>query len=312
MALLRHFNGVRFERGVIHFAKTGADISPNAAFFKSALAIAKINLAVMKRRNTRGAKSGTLAFYPDMPGPWYTAYFAAHIAGLELTNDVRAADAIFIFDDKTRSRAAEALSPDLAARAINRQITDISKTTVAAHFKAVFGYDIAIDPLTYRGAAVQKSDDNGTHDGTIVMCPLTPKALASGCVYQKLIESTTSGQSEDLRFAYADGEIVTVFHKYKTLEKRFGTDYARVDVKAAHDVFSEGEIKDLCRFCEAMGLDFGAVDTMRDKHDGKLYVVDVNKTCMPVLCLPIRVQMQVLGAIANRLSRLTARHAGPT
>ncbi len=303
---------MRFERGVIHYGKTGVDIRWDKAFFKSALAIAKINLSLSGHRIMRRNKSGTLAFYPDMPGPWYTAYFAAHLAGLRLTSDARAADSVFIFDDKTRSHAAEQLPPEIVARAINRRITDISKTAVAAHFKTLFGYNIDIDPLSYCGPAVQKSDSNGTHDGRIVMCPLTPPEIIKGCVYQKLIDSTLGGQSEDLRFAYANKEIVTVFHKYKDLEKRFGTDYARVDVKAAEDVFSNDEIKKLCAFCEAMGLDFGAVDAMRDKTDGKIYVVDVNKTCMPVLCLPLRVQMRVLGKIASSLSRLTARRVGPT
>ena len=40
-----------------------------------------------------------------------------------------------------------------------------------------------------------------------------------------------------------------------------------------------------------MNLDFGAIDVMRDKNDERIYIVDVNKTCMPVLCLSLRQQI---------------------
>jgi len=180
----------------------------------------------------------------------------------------------------------QGLSSDLKGKAINDRIDDISKNHVAKTFKDIFGYDVEIDPLTYRGKAVQKSDINATHDGQVVDCPLTPEAIKLGSVYQKLIDSTFEGpRSEDLRMAYVGGEIPVVFRKYKLLEIRFGTDYDHVDVWSADKAFSKDEQAKLIVFCDAMGLDFGAIDVMRDKHDGRIYVVDVNKTCMPVLCL---------------------------
>lgn len=305
MTLLSHFKGVKLSPKGIHFSKTGVDIAWDIAFFKSAIGVVRMNIGVIYARlkNALSAQhNGTIAFYPDMPGPWYNARAVAHIAGLKITSDVNAADRIFIFDDKTHSQPVKGIDTSIA---INHQILDISKTHVGEVFERIFGYSISIDPLSYSGKAVQKSDANATHDGAVVECPLAADQVLEGCVYQKLIESTfNERQSEDLRIAYVRGDIPVVFHKYKNLDVRFGTDYARVDVLEAEDMFSPDEIKTLIAFCGAMGLDFGAVDVMRDKNDGRIYVVDVNKTCMPVLCLSLGEQMKALRKISNSFLRI--------
>ena len=305
MNILGHFRGVRFRPGLIHFGQTDTDIRVDKAFFKGAFAVAKINTAICWRRVVNRGRKGTMAFAPQIPGPWYNARYAAHLAGLKLISAAEGADVVFVFDDKTVSDAGIPFSQQPS---INARIFDISKTHVAAIFHQVFGYAVAVDPLSYAGRAVQKSDANATHDGKIVDCPLREEALVEGCVYQKLIDSTPSEiQSEEMRVAIVDKEIPVVFHKFKDLDKRFGTDYARVDVRLAEDVFSSGEIDTLIKFCGAMGLDFGAIDVLRDKHDGRIYVVDVNKTCMPVLSLPLREQMQSLDKIASSLRRYVTR-----
>ena len=73
-----------------------------------------------------------------------------------------------------------------------------------------------------------------------------------------------------------------------------------------YDMGITGAMK-IAHFCEAMGLDFGAVDVMRDKHDGRIYVVDVNKTCMPVLCLSQKSQRDALRRISESLIKLIHR-----
>ena len=305
MKTLSHFRGVRFRPGVIHFGQTDTDILVDKAFFKGALAVAKINTVIGWRRMVRRSRSGTMAFAPQNPGPWYNARYAARLAGLKLISEPEHADIVFVFDDNTVSEAGMLFREQPS---LNARISDISKTHVAAIFHQVFGYAVAVDPLTYQGRAVQKSDANATHDGKIVDCPLREAALVEGCVYQKLIDSTPSEiQSEEMRVAIVGDEIPVVFHKFKDLDKRFGTDYARVDVRLAEDVFSSSEIDMLIKFCGAMGLDFGAIDVFRDKHDGRIYVVDVNKTCMPVLSLPLRKQMQSLDKIASSLRRYITR-----
>ena len=299
-------------KGAAHFPHTGVEIPLNGVFFKSAIPLVRFNAYLLLKKYgrilARKPPIATLAFHPQPSGPWYNAWLAARMGGIDIVKDPKLADAVFVFDDKTESHTGADLEPALKAKAINDRIDDISKTHVGKVFEGVFGYSVDIDPLTYQGKAVQKSDANATHDGQVVDCPLLPGAVMDGSVYQKLVDSTfTEKGAEDLRMAYVGGEIPVVFHKYKALEKRFGTDYAQVDVWTADEAFSPEEQKNLTAFCEAMGLDFGAVDVMRDKHDGRIYVVDVNKTGMPVLCLSQKSQRAVFRLIADALVRLVER-----
>lgn len=312
MGILGHFRGVKIRKGVATFPHTGVEFPLNLSFFLSAVPVVKINAYLLaqkyKRALTRHAPPASLAFYPQPSGPWYNAWLAARMGGIEIVKNTAEADVVFVFDDKTESGAGETLNSALKAKAINHRINDISKTHVAKIFEQVFNYSVEIDPLTYHGKAVQKSDINATHDGQVIECPLSPEDIRADSVYQKLVDSTFDGsRAEDLRMAYVGGEIPVVFHKYKLLEKRFGTDYEHVDVWSADKAFSKEEQALLIKFCEAMGLDFGAVDVMRDKHDGRLYVVDVNKTCMPVLCLSQKSQRAAFRKTSEALVRLVER-----
>jgi len=312
MGILGHFHGVRIRKGVATFPHTGAQFPPNFSFFISAIPVVKLNTYLLAQKYIRALRRqsphSTLAFYPQPSGPWYNAWLAARMGDIKIIKDPQAADAVFVFDDTTESDTGSNLEAVLKAKAINDRIDNISKTYVAKIFEETFGYSVEIDPLTHQGKAVQKSNVNATHDGQVVECPLMPEAVKAGCVYQKLIDSTFDGsRPEDLRMAYVSGEIPVVFRKYKLAEKRFGTDYDHVDVWSADKAFSKCEQSQLIKFCEAMGLDFGAVDVMRDKHDGRIYVVDVNKTCMPVLCLSQKEQRAALRKIAVSLTRLVDR-----
>lgn len=298
--------------GVAHFPHTGAEIPLDGTFFQSAISVVKFNSFLLAQKFGRvltGKKPrASLAFYPQPSGPWYNAWLASRMGGLKITKDPQTSDVVFVFDDKTESDTGAKLDPVLKEKAINARIDDISKTHVAKVFRDVFGYGVEIDPLTHHGKAVQKSDINATHDGQVIECPLSPKDVRADRVYQKLVDSTFDGaRSEDLRMAYVGKEIPVVFRKYKILEKRFGTDYDHVDVWGADKAFSKEEQALLIKFCDAMGLDFGAVDVMRDKHDGRIYVVDVNKTCMPVLCLSQKEQRHAFRLIAASLLKLIER-----
>lgn len=312
MSIWGHFRGVRIRKGVVVFPHTGTEIPLNDTFFKGAIPVIRFNSFLVMQRIGRFLKGrpsmSSIAFYPQPSGPWYNAWLAARMGGLKIIKDPALADVVFVFDDKTESQTGAGLEPALKAKAINHRIDDISKTHVGKVFEEVFGYNVEINPLTYHGKAVQKSNINATHDGQVIDCPLPPDRIRADSVYQRLIESDfTPRGAEDLRMAYVGGEIPVVHRKFKALEKRFGTDYAHVDVWTGDQAFSKKEQAQLAAFCEAMGLDFGAVDVMRDKHDGRIYVVDVNKTCMPVLCLSQKSQRAVFRSIAGALGRLVAQ-----
>lgn len=311
MGFLKHFRGLSLKNGGIYVHQTGATIPINGSLLKDGFALTKFNSYIIGLRLWRYLRrmpsAGTLAFYPQQPGPWYNAWLMARIAGLKITKDINTADHVFIFDDSTHSDIGATLDPHIEAKAINPRVSDISKTHVANVFADVFGYGLKIDPLTYEGPAVQKSDANGTHDGIIIHCPIKTKDMRDDCAYQKLIDSTFNGsQGEDLRLIFVLGEMPVIFHKWKDLDKRFGTDYAHVDIKTPEDVLSFDEQNLILKFCQKMGLDFGAIDVMRDKHDGQIYIVDVNKTGMPVLCLTISDQAEAFIRIAKTFLK-TAR-----
>ena len=304
MSIFSHFRGVKFEKGAVIFPHTATRIQMDKAFFKSAFAVTTFNTYLVGLRCLRfvlkRGKSKTIAFYPQPSGPWYNAWLAARMAGLKIISDPHEADHVFIFDDATHSRIGLELPSNLRAKAINDNIHDISKSHVSKIFKDVFGYSVDINPQTYKGLAVRKSEINGTHDGEIIECPIPETDLRDDVVYQKLIESTFNNiTSEDLRAAYVMGDIPVVAHKYKDIGNRFGMEYKSVDVEMKSDVFTDNEIKLLIKFCQKIGLDFGALDVMRDKHDGHIYVVDVNKTCMPVLSLSLREQIKTFRRISD-------------
>jgi len=284
--------------------QTGAHIALDKAFFKSAISVVKINTYLMGRRLARLVKGspgkGSIAFHPQKAGPWFNAWMAARYAGIAIKTKPEKAENLFVFDDSTVSQTGVILNGHDTARAINHRITDISKDHVAEVFESGFGYNLRIDPLTHKGPAVQKSNDNGTHDGIIVQCPLVPADIRPGSAYQKLVDSSFSGKtSEDFRVAYAFGEIPVIVLKHKELAKRFSMDYASVEIKETQDVFSPEEQNNIIAFCRKMGLDFGAIDILRDKHDGRIYIVDVNKTCMPVLSLTLKEQAESMRRISE-------------
>ena len=66
--------------------------------------------------------------------------------------------------------------------------------------------------------------------------------------------------------------------KRRPLEQRFSNENSAVDLLEVAAVFSPKEIELLLRFSTAIGLDYGELDVLRDRLDGRIYVVDVNNT----------------------------------
>ena len=219
-------------------------------------------------------------------------------------SDVGAADYVFVFEDTTYSVFDRRNLDAVQGIRLNARIQNISKEYVADIFEEVFPYSLRIDPMVHQGLAIKKSNDNGTHDGVVINCPIEPADVDPTQAYQRLVDSTfQEGMSEDLRVSWVLGKIALVYHKYKPLDDRFGTDYLSVDLKTPDEVFSPIEIELISNFCRRMELDFGAIDVMRDKHDGQIYIVDVNKTCMPVLSLNLKTQIKAQTTMTNAFNQ---------
>ena len=81
----------------------------------------------------------------------------------------------------------------------------------------------------------------------------------------------------------------------------------RVVARDPADVFSEAEMARIAAFNAAMGLDWGTLDILRDVDDGRIYIVDVNKTDVgPVLQLSMRDKLRSTRTIARALRALIA------
>ncbi len=222
-----------------------------------------------------------IAFTPHQPQPWHLIWSVLHVAGGKIVSDLNTADAIFYFEDTT-TRDASPLqafsSTPQSLRQINCACLDVSKSKVGRVFEEVFGYPLSLDPTSWHGPAVEKSERNGAHDGRIITCPAERK---DGMVYEHVIDNSDNGRFvEDYRSPTIGGKIALVYIKQRSMNYRFANTNDRVLLRRPEQIFSAQERENLAQFCKAMDLDWGGIDVLRDRQSGRLYVVDVNKTDM--------------------------------
>lgn len=240
----------------------------------------------------------TIAFTPERARPWYLVWAVSRIAGARLTKDTANADVVMHFEDATITPNQPPLKLKRGARLINFGCADVSKSRTAAAFEAAFGYELAIDPTNHSGPAVEKSEINGAHDGRIVQCPAH---TLPGRAYQRLVDNhgVDVAMVEDLRTCLVAGRPICVFIKRRPLEKRFQNTNSEVLLRTPDEMFSAGEMASIAAFASTLGLDWGAIDILRDRGDGRLYIVDANKTDMgPPVALSLADKMKATRLLA--------------
>lgn len=162
---------------------------------------------------------------------------------------------------------------------INGNCSSISKHAVNASFEEVFGYPLAVDPKNYEGEILVKSNLNSVHDGHVVQGPLDPSELQPEQTYQRVIDNTAgNGRVLDYRVPIHGNRIPLVFLKYRSTDSRFVSESTYATFKEPGEVFSEEERQNMLQLAARMGVDFGELDVLRDREDGRIYVVDVNPT----------------------------------
>ncbi len=303
MGLLSDFS---LRDGHLVIKRTGAAIPIDSDLVKEVYRAGSFITSVAAIRATRDAKSLlksnllkphqrriTIAFTPDTPRPWYAIWPVCKLAGLHFTKSLNRADILFHFEDSLTASQTPAPKVPL----LNGACTDISKSRVASVFEQVFGYPLAIDPTDYKGQALEKSEDNGVHDGRIISCPIGNKK--TGVVYQRLIDNSTDGKVfTDIRTPIVGDKIPTLYLKQRHRADRFSNENFRVLLTTPEKIFSPQEYGKIIAFARAMRLDFGGLDILRHSADGRLYIVDVNKTDMgPPTALPSKdkhIAMQTL------------------
>jgi hypothetical protein len=215
---------------------------------------------------------------------------------ISITRDRSTADAFFLFDDRTVSQGKTPIPQGVT---FNYNCHDISKSHVAKIFKEVFNYDLSVDPKTWQDLLVRKSETNASHDGMIIRGPAEEKR---GYSYQKLIDTVDGDQVVDFRCSVICGQVEAVFTKRRPVSKRFGNKNSSVKLSSVETIFNTNELKKIEQFCHAMHLDWGGIDVLRDRHDGKIYIVDVNKTNVgPPRDLSMREKITATRSLGNKL-----------
>ena len=246
-----------------------------------------------------------IAYSPIVPRPWYLLPVLANRARMKRINNFAVADAVFYFEDQTV--VAPPHVPKGSNKAFNFGCHDISKSKVGEVFKQVFGYDLAVDPRTYTGKVAVKSEMNGAHDGYATSAPLPPEhPYDPKLVYQRLIDNTVEGKwAEDMRCPITGGDIEIVFVKRRPLASRFANMNSSVTLQSPDELLSAEERAEIKEFAAAMGLDWGGMDILRNKEDGKIYIVDVNKTDMgPPIALSMKDKSKATAILTKQLLKL--------
>lgn len=291
--------------GRVFLRKTGNSARLDGALVREVAIwlVYQLALRISASRHLFRANRPAIWFTPDRPHPRYMVRAAAIRAGIRIARTPAEADAAFFFEDATRSVPL----PPPRAPGFNFGCTDISKSRVAEVFEAVFGYPLAIDPEAWSGEAVEKSEENGAHDGRIVTCPRPP---TPGKAYQRLIDTIgDDGCARDLRTQCIGGKAMLVWVKRRSAAERFLPPNLSAVSRAPPQVFSETELGLIARFVRAMGADWCALDVLRDR-DGRIYIVDVNKTdAGPIIALSLRQKRASTALLAEALLALIG--AGP-
>ncbi len=234
-------------------------------------------------------KRKTILFYPDNPVEFHALYKTLMYLGYRISTNPKNRFNIAIkwwlaFDGNPFAPEAiqniENMDMDKSIQKINQNCSDISKENINSIFDKVFPYSITIDPSTYNGKCVMKSNWNALHEGQVINCPV--EKITENVVYQKLINNETeNGYVEDMRVPIFKDTIPFVYLKYRKIKDRF-VDRGHTGVKATivdcFDVLTKEELQMILKFCKKLGLDYGELDVLRDKYDGRIYIVDANNT----------------------------------
>lgn len=295
------FSEFEFSGGGIVAKETGAHIRWTPEFARDALRIASFIGLVQGVRASRLVKGreprARISFFPKKPRSYYAIWPVCQLADVKIVDDPDEADLHFYFEDR-EFRTAPLLAPT-ARPAFNAGCHDIRKSVVSRVFGEVFGYSLTIDPATHKGLAVEKSELNGKHDGRIVSCPIN--APRSDRVYQRLVDNTFDGREFiDIRTPVVGGKAPFVYLKRRTRDLRFSNDNHRVDLAPVDALLSKDELAKIAAFTEAMSLDFGGLDVLRDREDGRIYIVDANKTDMgPPSALSAQDKLKAMRGLAD-------------
>lgn len=237
----------------------------------------------------RRARSLSIVAFPNKLHSGYALGKVLHLIGVEAKqfDPWHRAQVLIAWQELTRNAVDVSAyvrlfgsysDPKPPVTAINLECNDISKAALGRANREVFGYALDVDAANYAGPIVQKSDENATHDGTILTGPLDPSQIRADRVYNLLIDNTEHGQAIDFRLVFMKEVLGLCYEKRRPLSDRFGNANSSVSIKLTSDIFSQHEISKIESLCRSIRADYGELDVLRDRNSGRIYVVDFAKT----------------------------------
>jgi hypothetical protein len=225
----------------------------------------------------------TVLFYPAYPSKRSVLYKILGVLKYNRTNNpTRKFDLAIHWDPETYQEEQPVLNAiQKEKKVLNIRCHDVSKKQVEKIHQEVFGYSTRVDPLTFHGRCVRKSNMNAMHDGQVIECPV--RTVEPDLIYQILINNQIDDDHvEDIRTPVIGDEIPLVTLKFKSLVTRFGgfLKYSSKKkppcVVSPADIFSDDERDKIILFAKRIGLDYCELDILRNRDDGRIYIVDAN------------------------------------
>lgn len=220
----------------------------------------------------------TVLAYPSRPGGKFS--YMCRAAGYRLVQDPREPFDLAMKWHPQTYTLNDAVLEELQelTPVLNVGCEDISKRRVEEAHRRVFGYGLVVDARTYRGTCVQKANLNAQNREYVVECP-QPEADQELFVYQRLVTTPTEPEEyEEYRVAITGDRIPLVVIKRRSVEERFDRSAGYAVLAAAEEVFSAAEQSKIFELCRNFRFEFGDLDILRDRTDGRIYVIDVNPT----------------------------------
>ena len=220
-----------------------------------------------------------ICFAPAKPGMEYMIRQVGALLGYKATGDLADRSDLVVrwMDDTFPVNPPELVEAAGTRRVVNIGVTDISKTRIADLMEEIFGYSAHVDPTTWQGPALKKSNLNAMDQEEIVDCPIPESDVDPHAVYQELLGEEVRGRFQEHRLAWVHDRVVTVVTKLRDPNHRFEFEASLLSEGDPDLILTSDEKEKVGRFARRMGLDYGDLDTLRDAQ-GRLHVIDVNPT----------------------------------
>jgi hypothetical protein len=212
-----------------------------------------------------------LNFFPERPLARAQLVSMFGLLRVRIGSDVRAGPQIAWQKDTWLRPADQARLPSYA---INRRCSDVSKSRVDALWASAAGYSLIVDPLVTEGPLVVKSELNARHDWRPVNGPLLRRE--KGMVYQRFIDATAGDLFIQSRPVIMRRHIPLVYAVH--FPRQHWRAEAETFPSQTSEFYSAAETEQILDFADALGLEYGELDVLRDNATGQLYVIDANPT----------------------------------